>query len=203
MLSGLMMKIARPLGLGMLTKAMKEIAEGKLDGDGKPKYPPALTRFYWFMSGRKTWTGLVLKLVAAVAFVLGHFYVASAAFSVGLFLVTVGLADKAWNTALPPELTTWWLYKALSKWKGELTLLIAGAAYTFSPEGGCNIAGECMRLFQMWSALFVVAFELGLIDAAAKADGPAISWAQRQAAKAGVSPSERERIAIEEAKKRG
>lgn len=164
MLSSLLWKLGKPLGLHAATRAIRDAAEGKGD--------PRLTRIYWALAGKKVWTGLFLKLTAAVLFGLGYIEAAGYTVAAGLFLVGVGLVDKAWRTEIPAEVLNSALFQFLSRFKAELTTILASAtAYYLSAE--CS-GPYCDTLARVCMVLTLVALEFGLITAAAKAPAPLV-----------------------------
>ncbi len=164
MLSGLLWKLGKPLGLHAAAKFVRDVAEAK------PGTDPRLTRLYWALAGKKLWIGLVLKLTSAVLFGLGEVNAAIAVVSLGAFCLTAGVVDRAWRTEIPESVVNSAVYRFLANFKAEITTALAGATvYFYSAD--CT-GPDCAMWAKIMVGLTVLAFEFGLVDAAAKSPVP-------------------------------
>jgi hypothetical protein len=83
-------KIILKLGMSWAGRELRAIAEGKR-GTG----PQGV---YLFLQGKKTLIGVLLAVTAAVLVSLGHDVSGAGVGAIASFLISVGLADKAWRT---------------------------------------------------------------------------------------------------------
>lgn len=164
MLTKLVLKLARPLGIKAALAWVRRAAEGQ---EG-----PAWRRRYEWLVGKKTSTALVL---ASVATVLVAFEQHDAARWVGVaagFLFQAGILDRAWRGQRPTWLTESGLYRLLAAYPAEVasafTLAVAWQQDECAGDW-CRFAGYGLI------ALAATAVNLGLLDAAWKSPGPRVA----------------------------
>jgi hypothetical protein len=166
MLTRLLMKIGKPLGVSALTSWVRAVAEGK--------HGTRLQTIYWRLVGWKVGFGAVLVLLSGVAYVTdADPRISKTLGAVAALLISLGLTDKAWREWRPPAITDHVVYRILAAHPVELA-----AAFT---SGGLWLVNDCTfgdpwcRIAQ-WSLwlLAAAAIQLGLLDSGWKAPVPRV-----------------------------
>lgn len=113
-------KLLLKIGLNAVGGLLRDVAAGKKG--------PGPQRVYLWLQGKKTPIGFALGACAAVlaAFVDEAAQYSGILATVAAFLVSIGLADKAWR-AVPPGWNTRGLWIALRKWWPDIVVLLGAA----------------------------------------------------------------------------
>ncbi len=120
-------KLILKFGAAWLGRELRAMAEGKRG--------PGAQRIYLALQGLKTWTGVALGGASVVLVTQGLDTAAAIVASVAAFLVSVGLADRAWRSA-PGSWAEVQAYAFLrDHWADVVALLAAVTAALTTCEG--------------------------------------------------------------------
>lgn len=153
-------KVARKIGLKLLLSKVRDAADGKLG--------PVWKARYWWLAGKKTWTGVVVAIAAAVAVGLGYSEVAVGIGSIAVLAVEAGVLDKAWRTEIPPELTNSAAFKFLAAHSADLATILGLVA-----AGLNDCATQACHYGQITLTVVGIGLvQLGLLSASWKSKPP-------------------------------
>jgi hypothetical protein len=136
---------------------------------------PAIQRFYLWLQGKKTWTGVLLAAVAVALASQGHGDAADYVLLAAGILIPVGLADKAWQTAPASLVQHAWFVFLRDKWPVIASALGTAGVYltTCSAETAAITAKLHMTCSQALTYLTIFGAVGGwLVGAAALAKAP-------------------------------
>lgn len=153
LLSGLFGKIATKVGLSLITRKVREAAEGKLGA-----WP---RRIYWRLAANKTAVGGIVGTAAAVLAMLGHTDVATGVLGVGAVMIQVGLMDKAWRTTVPESLQARGWYRFLVTHSADWAAIfgvVLGILSQQPPTDGRDLAMKIV------GGLAVVLVQVGVLE---------------------------------------
>ena len=125
---GLIRQVALKLGGKWAGNFLREVADGTKG--------PGLQKTYLWLQGKKTAIGVLMAGICAVMIALGTESYLSWVAGLATFLVTVGLADKAWRSVPQSWLGANWYRVLRNNWADVVTLLggVAASMTTCSPE---------------------------------------------------------------------
>jgi hypothetical protein len=152
-------KLATKIGISWLLCQVRAAAEGRLGLVWQERY-------VW-LSGKKTYTGLVAAVASAILLALGYNDAAGAVAIAATIAVQAGVLDKAWRNELPDWLASSRIYRGLAANSVLLATLLAGL-YASTTKCGA----DCSPWPTVILALGAAMVQLGLLDTAWRSTPP-------------------------------
>lgn len=120
---GVIRTVALKLGGKWAGSQLKAIANGEKG--------PGAQKVYLWLQGKKTWVGVIMAGTCAVMIALGVEKYLTYVAALATFLVTVGLADKAWRSVPESWLAANW-YRILRNNWADIVTVLGGVAATLT-----------------------------------------------------------------------
>ncbi len=159
---GIVASMATKIGISWALGQVRAAAEGRLGPEWKVRY--------WWLAGKKTITGVVFAMIAAVLAALGYEHAGEVLITLGATAVTAGLLDKAWRTEIPAWLKESVVYRFLAGHSAWLAPTFS-SLFLFVQAGECG-GLDCRVAGTLVAALAAIAVWAGLLDTAWKAAPP-------------------------------
>lgn len=162
--NGVVAGVATKIGIAWALGQVRAAAEGRLGPEWKARY--------WWLAGKKRWTGLAFAAAAVAVAALGYTEASAVLGSVSGVALAAGFLDQAWRTEIPEELRSSALYRFLASHSALLTTAFS-SLFVLVQAGECG-GLDCNVASAILVGLAAIAGLLGLVDSAWKSAPPVL-----------------------------